>query len=897
MPQTFAFDEIGRLPMPGDNAAIAIRRLEAGTLIRWQDTSFALDHTVLEGHRFAVRAISEGQALLSWELPFGVALAPIAPGAYVCNHGVLEALRIRQLDFALPEEPNFADQVHSYHLDEPSFHPGQQLPLHEQPGTFMGYDRGSRGVGTRNHIALIGTSSRTASFVRLLAERFRGKSGDTFDGVVALGHTEGGTATTPNNQELLLRTLAGWMVHSNVGAVLAVDYGTEAVTNRLLQDYLTAHHYPLDQVLHRFLSLSGGLQAQLAEAERIVGEWLDPVSRARRTHKPLAHLKIALQCGGSDAFSGVSANPLIGWVAGEVVRHGGAANLAETDELIGAESYVLEKVRDLETARRFLHMVERFQERAAWHGTSAEGNPSGGNKYRGLYNIVLKSIGAARKRDPRVRLDYAIDYGAPMEEPGYCFMDSPGNDLESIAGQVASGCNLIYFTTGNGSITNFPFVPTIKVVTTTRRFELLSRDMDFNAGAYLEGTPMEDLGRQLFELTLEVISGTRSVGEGAGHSQVSIWRNWPQRDASQLEHLKAAAEPEGIPLLLNADTPIPPASFSAIQAGTSHATDQLGLILPTSLCAGQVARLAAERLNAKGLGRQQGISRFAALVHTEGCGVSGSHAEHLYDRTLIGYLTHPLVKVALLLEHGCEKTHNDYFRTHLEELGVDPGQFGWASVQLDGGIEKSLEKVEEFFERTLGGQLALQCEQVGLDYLSLGLLSAGPLADPAAAALARLTRWVVGAGGTVVMPANAGLLQSPVYLEAALGSNQPETSLAHGQSFENPGFYIMDTPTDHWVETLTGLGATGVELMLTHAGEHPMQGHPLVPLVQVSGTEPVLRAYRGDLDLALEGEPEGWSQQLLQLLLEVASRRQSPKALAQGNIDFQITRGLLGISM
>lgn len=897
MPQPITFDEIGRLPMPGDNVAIAIRRLEAGTLIQWGNTSFTLDHTVLEGHRFAVQTIAQDQPLLSWELPFGVALAPIAPGAYVCNHGALEALRIRQLDFALPAQPNFADQIQRYQLDESSFRPGQQVPLYAQPGTFMGYDRGGRGTGIRNHIALIGTSSHTASFVRLLAERFRGRSGDTFDGVVALGHTEGGGTAAPNNQELLLRTLAGWMVHPNVGAVLAVDYGTEAVTNRMLQDYLATHGYPVDQVPHHFLSLSGDLQAHLAEGERIVGEWLEPVSRARRTLQPLSGLKIALQCGGSDAFSGVSANPLIGWVAGEVVRHGGMANLAETDELIGAESYVLENVRDLETARQFLHMVERFKERAAWHGTSAEGNPSGGNKYRGLYNIVLKSIGAARKRDPRVRLDYAIDYAMPMTEPGYCFMDSPGNDLEGIAGQVASGCNLIFFTTGNGSITNFPFVPTIKVVTTTRRFELLSRDMDFNAGAYLEGTPMEDLGRQLFDRTLEVISGTRSAGERAGHSQVSIWRNWQQQDSSQLENLLAAEEPDGRPLTIQREAQMPQAAFSALHTGTSHATDQVGLILPTSLCAGQVARLAAERLNAKGLGRQQGISRFAALVHTEGCGVSGNQAEHLYDRTLIGYLTHPLVKVALLLEHGCEKTHNDYFRTHLEKLGVDPAQFGWASVQLDGGIEKSLEKVEEFFGRTLSGIVGLPSEQVGLDYLSLGLLSAGPLPDPAAAALARLTRWVVGAGGTVVVPSGAGLLQSPVYLEEVLGEQAPAPSLAHGQPFENPGFYIMDAPTEHWVETLTGLGATGVELMLAHAGAHPMQGHPLVPLVQVSGAESVLRAYRGDLDLALEGESAGWAQQLLQLLMEVASRRLAPKALAQGNTDFQITRGLLGISM
>jgi len=883
--------------MPGDNVAIAIRRLEGGTQIRWRDTTFTLSHTVLEGHRFAVQAIEAGQPLLSWELPFGLALSPIGPGAYVCNRGALEALRIRQLDFALPAHPNFEDQIHSYHLDESRFLPGQQLPRHPQPRTFLGYDRGPRGTGTRNHIALIGTSSRTASFVRLLAEHFRGRTGETFDGVVALGHTEGGTSATPNNRELLLRTLAGWMVHPNVSAVLAVDYGTEAVTNLMLQEYLTAHGYPLDQVPHHFLSLRGDLQTQLAEGERVVGEWLDPVCRTRRTAQPLARLKIALQCGGSDAFSGVSANPLIGWVAGEVVRHGGAANLAETDELIGAESYVLENVRDLETARRFLHMVERFQERATWHGTSAEGNPSGGNKYRGLYNIVLKSIGAARKRDPRVRLDYAIDYGAPMEEPGYYFMDSPGNDLESIAGQVAAGCNLIYFTTGNGSITNFPFVPTIKVVTTSQRFELLSKDMDFNAGAYLEGTPMEELGCQLFEQTIGVISGTRSVGEIAGHSQVSIWRNWHQQDASQLEDLLAAEEPDGRPLPTQRETAVPQVVFSALRTGTSHATDQVGLILPTSLCAAQVARLAAERLNARGLGQQQGISRFAALLHTEGCGVSGGYSEHLWNRTLIGYLTHPLVKTALLLEHGCEKTHNDYFRAHLGKLGLDPGQFGWASVQLDGGIEKSLEKVEGFFVHTLGRLPAFSSEQVGLDYLSLGLVSAGPLADPAAAALARLTRWVVSAGGTVVVPSGPGLLQSPVYRQGVLGDRQPEPALAHGQGFEDPGFYIMDAPTEHWVEALTGLGATGVELILAHAGEHPMQGHPLVPLVQVSGAGPVATAYRNDLDLVLEGDPEGWAQQFLHLLMEVASRRQAAKALSQGNIDFQITRGLLGISM
>src|SRR5690606_32755014 len=190
---------------------------------------------------------------------------------------------------------------------------------------------------------------------------------------------------------------------------------------------------------HRFLSLTGPFQTALETGEAQVRAWLPEVNRTARTPESVAHLKIALQCGGSDAFSGISGNPLAGWVAQEVIRYGGAANLAETDELIGAESYVLQRVRDPATAQKFLATVERFKERVAWHGHSAEGNPSGGNKYRGLYNIVLKSIGAAMKKHPDTRLDAVIDYAEPMTEGGYYFMDSPGNDLESIAGQIASG--------------------------------------------------------------------------------------------------------------------------------------------------------------------------------------------------------------------------------------------------------------------------------------------------------------------------------------------------------------------------------------------------------------------------------------------------------------------------
>ena len=310
--------------------------------------------------------------------------------------------------------------------------------------------------------------------------------------------------------------------------MLVVDTEGELVSGQAIRDFMAEQGYPSIKVPHAFFTRDGGFEADLTAAGKLVEPWLPVVAAQRREEVPLADLWIGLQCGGSDAFSGVSANPLSGAVAREVIRHGGVAVLAETDELIGAEGYVLKNVRDLPTARRFLKTVQSFKERVGWHGHTAEGNPSGGNVYRGLYNIVLKSVGAARKLDRDVRLDHVIDYAERMPGHGFVFMDSPGNDLESVAGQVASGCNLIFFTTGNGSITNFPFVPTIKFVTTATRYELLHAEMDVDAGRYLTGTPMDELTAETFDLTVRVASGEPSAGERAGHSQVSIWRDWRQ---------------------------------------------------------------------------------------------------------------------------------------------------------------------------------------------------------------------------------------------------------------------------------------------------------------------------------------------------------------------------------
>ena len=858
------FDDVARLPAPGDNVAIACRTLEQGTQIAHGQGRLRLSHTILEGHRFALSNVPKGAHLLSWGLPFGLATRDIVPGDYVCNEWILIALRQRHVKFALPTEPNFENHRIRFTLDSARFRPGKQVEPHAQPGTFLGYDRGARGIGTRNHIVVLGTSSRTASYARALAEKFRDVPSKylNIDGVAAIAHTEGGGTERPNNLDFILRTLAGFMVHPNVAAVLAVDVGAEAVTNEMLRTFMLANGYPLAEVTHRFVSMTEAFDRTLAEGQAIIGSWLHAANECHRTTQPLQKLRIALQCGGSDAFSGVSANPLLGMVAKELVRHGGSANLAETDELIGAEPYVLSNVRDLETARAFLNKIERFQERAGWHGESAEGNPSGGNNFRGLYNITVKSIGAARKKDPESRLDYVIDYAQPMTAPGFYFMDSPGNDLEGIAGQVAAGCNVIMFTTGNGSITNFPFVPTIKMMTNSGRYNMLAREMDVNAGRYLDGEPMEKLSRETFDLLVRIASGERSAGERVGFPQVQLWRDWPQTEPGHVEQVLSRPKPDGKPLPFNS-----PASVPAPPIGPFK-RQPVGLILPTSLCASQVARGIAQQLQQTTSSRQ----RFVALPHTEGCGVSGGISEQIYLRTMAGYLAHPLVARALVLEHGCEKTHNDAMRNFIVDQGLDPASFGWASIQLDGGLEKVTDKVAGFFKESLKGKAGHE------GALSIAVISAEPPSEVLLTAFTQVAAAILKGGGTVVIPENSPL------------TAEPRPTIGYGEPFTTPGLHVMETPTKHFIETLTGLGATGVDAIVALVGERARQGHPLVPMLQVGATSAIR-------DVDLSAELPDLAEQILALLPRVLSGDYIPAAIRLGNTDFQMTRGLLGVSL
>ena len=408
-----------------------------------------------------------------------------------------------------------------------------------------------------------------------------------------------------------------------------------------------------------------------------------------------------------------------------------------------------------------------------------------------------------------------IDYAQPLAEfpePGFTFMNGPGNDLEGIAGQVGAGCNLIIFVTGNGSVTNFPFVPTLKITTTTRRHNLLIQEMDINAGRYLDGEPMASLASDAFELVISTASGRKTKGEHAGHSQVSLWRNWRQTDTSHLAELRARTAPNGKPLpLVDRDTRAaaqsrkPTVELNVFRANRDRfATERVGLVLPTSLCATQIARLAVARLNAKHLGAAQGISRFVTFTHTEGCGFGGQSMYELLQRTYRGYLIHPNVAAALLLEHGCEKVPNDVMRHQLDLAGVPLNQFGWASVQLDGGMEKALAKIERWFEDKLASLPPAITTTADLGALAVGFMTAAPVTAPTAIALAAIVRSIVIAGGSALIPESDPLLANLAFVAPLFGQVSPHATLIYGQPFEEPGLHVIDTETSYWMKISLG---------------------------------------------------------------------------------------------
>jgi altronate dehydratase len=391
---------------------------------------------------------------------------------------------------------------------------------------------------------------------------------------------------------------------------------------------------------------------------------------------------------------------------------------------------------------------------------------------------------------------------------------------------------------------------------------------------------------------------------------VSIWRNWRQsgpregisittdgrtsRDLADLPVEDRDAPLDGLPLEVEAAAS-EPTGVVLLEADGRRVPEHVGLILPTSLCSGQIAlRLAAQAEAERWAG--DAVTRMVALPHTEGCGSSGGASEETFARTMLGYLLHPNTRMALLLEHGCEKTHNDYFRSRLVEAGADPSRFGWASIQADGGLEAVTNRVRQWF-----GSFDLSTPEdvrgtVG--DLTVALEARGPLTPETAEAMALIGREIVGAGGSVVLSSRGALLASDDFRYAAFNHRgEVEPTIAHGQRFAAPGWHVMRMPGTDWMETATGFGAGGVQQVLAHVAGGTLSAQRFVPVVEFSNDPETVAKYGDDLDAVAAGNAEEQARAGLDVIAAVASRQQVPKAVASGNVGFQITRGLLGTSM
>lgn len=478
---------------PEDNVGIALADI-AATADR---------PAVPKGHKLALTGIAKDHAVRRYGQVIGQALADISEGEHVHSHnlGMTETRSIARAG-ALPGEEGLADL----------------------PGTFMGYAREDGRAGTRNYIGILTTVNCSGSVARFAAEAAE-KSGlldkyPNIDGIVPISHGTGcGMAGRGEAYDLTLRTLAGFAQNPNFGAILMIGLGCEVMQIPAL----TGHPAMRDQSRFRFLSIQteGGTRATVDAAVTLLDELAQVANRTGRQPVSVSNLTVGLQCGGSDGLSGITANPALGIASDLLVAKGGTSILSETPEIFGAEHLLTSRATSPEIASRLLERIEWWTEYCARHGVEMDNNPSPGNKRGGLTTILEKSLGAVAKSG-NSPLNGVYRYAEKIDRHGLVFMDSPGYDPCSVTGQVASGANLIVFTTGRGSVSGYKPVPCLKLSSNTDLYNRMKGDIDVNCGDVIEGSSLSEKGREIYTTIISIASGNRTKSEQLGFGSVEF---------------------------------------------------------------------------------------------------------------------------------------------------------------------------------------------------------------------------------------------------------------------------------------------------------------------------------------------------------------------------------------
>ena len=480
---------------PADNVVTATRTLEAGTAVEEVVTTAIIPRN----HKLASRDIRAGEAVRKYAQVIGYATGDIAAGEHVHTQNV--EFRTTEADYEFSTDLRPVTPVAEAARD-----------------SFMGYRRESGRVGTRNYIGILTSVNCSATAARMIASAFGPEKMAAYpnvDGVVAFVHGTGcGMAGQGEGFEALQRVMWGYARNPNHGGVLMVGLGCEMNQIDWLLEAYGLEQGPLFKTMN--IQDSQGLAKTVETGIAMVREMLPEVNKATREPCPVSELMVALQCGGSDALSGVTANPALGYACDLLVAQGGTGVLAETPEIYGAEHLLTRRAIDEETGKRLIGLIDWWQDYTARNRGSMDNNPSPGNKKGGLTTILEKSLGAAAKGGT-TPLAGVYKYAEPVTARGFTFMDSPGYDPASVTGQIASGCNLVTFTTGRGSAFGSKPSPCIKIATNTEMYDRLISDMDINAGAMLtEGQSLEAKGREIYDMLLAVASGTPSKSEAQG---------------------------------------------------------------------------------------------------------------------------------------------------------------------------------------------------------------------------------------------------------------------------------------------------------------------------------------------------------------------------------------------
>jgi altronate hydrolase len=493
---------------PNDNIVVARVAIGIGAPIEGEN--IVSRSQVPAGYKIAAKPIAKGDPIRKYNVVIGFAAVDIEPGVMVHNHNM--DFREFDRDYAFASE----------------YRPVDMLP-ESQRATFQGIVRANGSVATRNYIGILSTVNCSATVVRKIADWFtpeRLAAYPNVDGVVAFSHSLGcGMEMTGEPMALLRRTMAGYARHPNLAAALVVGLGCE---RNQLRGLLEEQQLEAGPRLHTFvMQETGGTRKTIEAGIAAVQALLPEANKVTRTTVSASHLTVGLQCGGSDGFSSITANPALGAAVDLLVRHGGTAILSETPEIYGVEHTLTRRAVNREVGEKLIERIRWWKEEySVGRDVQINGKVSPGNQAGGLANIFEKSLGSSMKGGTGPLMD-VYKYAEPVRTRGFVFMDTPGYDPVSATGQIAGGANLIAFTTGRGSMFGAKPVPSIKLATNTPMFRSLEEDMDINCGEILDGTcTMQTMGERIFQLMLRTASGEPSKSEllGLGDNEFVPWQ-------------------------------------------------------------------------------------------------------------------------------------------------------------------------------------------------------------------------------------------------------------------------------------------------------------------------------------------------------------------------------------